>query len=461
MTQKFATFICIVFIFFLFWTDRKREERFSRALWIPFLWMFFGAGRYFAEWLDLSAPGPATISSYSQGNQIDAVAFAVLIAAGLFILSRRNLGWENFLTGNKLVWLYILYCLISVLWADAPFVSFKRWIKEFGNLVMVLVILTEERPYEALGLILRRLGYLWLPLSVLFIKYFPALGRAYSGQGGQMYIGIGMQKNELGSMCLISWVYYAWRFIVCRKFDRGFRSIGNVADLVLLVMLVWLFRMSHSATSFSCAVVAMATFGASCLTSRKPNRIMTWGVAAVLLYLGLKEVLGLDRFVIRMLGRNQDLTGRTEVWNIVKEMAVNPWTGAGYQSFWLGERLGMLWEKTGAQIIQAHNGYLEQYLELGCIGLAFIVAIMLLGRVKVRRLLQRDYAAGVLMLSFIEIACFFNYTEAAFYAISNVWLLTVLAVTKSPVLSLTQYENIEIVVPAKLKYYGLNEPKTF
>ena len=50
---------------------------------------------------------------------------------------------------------------------------------------MVLVILTEKRPYEAVGVILRRLAFLLLPLSVLFIRYYPDLGREYILRGAR------------------------------------------------------------------------------------------------------------------------------------------------------------------------------------------------------------------------------------------------------------------------------------
>lgn len=431
MSPKIAAFLCILFILCLFWTDRNRKERFSRALWIPFLWMFFGAGRYFDEWLHLQAAGEATALAYREGNPVNAAAFFVLIAAGIYILSRRHVDWGNFFSKNKLIWGYIFFCLLSVLWAGYPFVALKRWIKEFGNLVMVLVVLTEARPYEALGVLLRRLGYLWLPLSILFIKYYPVLGRSFSGSE-QMYTGIALQKNELGALCLISLIYYGWYFIVRRKAAFKLWSMNNVVDMVLVLMALRLLHLSQSATSLGCAVVATAIFAASRLMSRKPERLLTWGVIVVLLYLGLNAALDVNRFVIHMLGRKENLTNRTEIWGVVKSMAVNPWIGAGYQSFWLGDRLREIWVKTGSQIIQAHDGYLEQYLELGYAGVAFIFAMMLSGLVKIRRLLCRDYAAGVLMLCLVVLAALYNYTEASFYAVSNIWLLAVLSFTEAP-----------------------------
>jgi hypothetical protein len=58
--------------------------------------------------------------------------------------------------------------------------------------------------------------------------------------------------------------------------------------------------------------------------------------------------------------------------------------------------------------------------------------MMAAGMVKIRRLFHRRYEAGVLMLCLVIIAAFYDYTEASFYAISNIWLLAVLAMTEAP-----------------------------
>jgi len=54
-------------------------------------------------------------------------------------------------------------------------------------------------------------------------------------------------------------------------------------------------------------------------------------------------------------------------------MRVNPWIGAGFESFWLGPRLNKLWAQYNFMPNQAHNGYIEIYLNLGgsvCVCLA-------------------------------------------------------------------------------------------
>ena len=79
--------------------------------------------------------------------------------------------------------IYFLYCLISVAWSYYPDVSLKRWIKAVGDLAMVLVIATDKHPLVAIRRTVSRVGFVLLPTSLLFIRYFPAIGRGYDEDG--------------------------------------------------------------------------------------------------------------------------------------------------------------------------------------------------------------------------------------------------------------------------------------
>ena len=54
--------------------------------------------------------------------------------------------------------------------------------------------------------------------------------------------------------------------------------------------------------------------------------------------------------------------------------ADNPILGAGFNSFWSGQRLEVLLGKYN--IIQAHNGYLETYLNGGWIAVLLFVILV-------------------------------------------------------------------------------------
>lgn len=425
-----ATLVCSIFIIYLFWRDRQKGDEISGALWIPFAWMFFCGSRYVTGWLSLAglSLGGPTISD--EGNPVNAASFFLLIMAGVFVLSRRKIDWGTLLTENKWIGLYLLYCGVSIAWSDTSFIALKRWIKDLGNPIMALVILTEERPYQAVGVILRRLAFLWLPISVLFIKYYPAWGREYT-PGGMSWGGIGGEKNSLGQICLLYGIYFSWNFLLNRK--NGVKPRTSIIGPILVGMCGWLLYMSRSATSLGCLVVAIGLFALSRTTFmvKSPRRIIALVIVAASLYIVLDSTLGIRDTVIRTLGRDATLTNRTSIWKIVQEFPTNPMVGTGYQSFWAGERLKILQQKIPG-INQAHNGYLEQYLNLGYVGVAFIAIIILSGLLKVRKHLNVDYPAAMLRLCFIVTAVLYNYTEASFYGLSNMWLLTLFAIIEVP-----------------------------
>ena len=59
---------------------------------------------------------------------------------------------------------------------------------------------------------------------------------------------------------------------------------------------------------------------------------------------------------------------------------INPWVGTGFESFWLGDRLQTLWNLKFYEnfyINEAHNGYIEVYLNLGLVGVSLIGLLLL------------------------------------------------------------------------------------
>ncbi len=428
-----AVTVCVAFIVYLFWVDVRRPDSPSPALSVPLAWMFLAGTRYVSSWLEL-APAFASADDYAEGSPIDRAAFSALIVAGIIILARRKIDWAQLLIKNKWIVLYLLYCLASMAWADEPFLLMKRWAKDLGNPIMALVLLTERRPYEAVGVVLRRFTFLALPLSLLFIKYYPELGRAYHHDGSPMYTGVGHQKNDLGLMCLMAGIYLSWELLQRRTTRPALTRQEKFVAVILATLLAWLLQMSDSQTSVVClvTVVLLLLLGRVPVIARKPAAILDALSFAVLTIWLVNEVLDVKELALSFMGRNPTLTGRTEIWTVVESFEVNPLVGVGYMSFWSGPRLAELWRLIGQQITQAHNGYLEQYLNLGYIGVAFIVAIMLSGLLSVRRHLKVDPVAGVLRLSFIMAAALYNYTEASFYGLSNMWVLLLLGCIEVP-----------------------------
>src|SRR6185437_3618833 len=101
------------------------------------------------------------------------------------------------------------------LWSDFPFAAFRKWSRDLTAYVMIFVCLSESQPIVAVGVLLRRLGYLLLPLSIVLIKYFPILARQYDPfTGAVTYCGATTSKNMLGELCLICGIFFFWDSVV-------------------------------------------------------------------------------------------------------------------------------------------------------------------------------------------------------------------------------------------------------
>ena len=428
--QSLATVVCLLFIVYLFWTDLRRPDSSSSGLWVPLAWMFLAGSRWVSSWLNV-APRMASANDYAEGSPVDAAVFFALIVAGIVILARRKIDWPRLLLNNTWIVLYLLYCLASMTWSDEPTILMKRWVKDLGNPIMALVILTERRPYEAVGDVLRRLTFLLLPLSVLFIKYYPELGRDYHADGSPMFTGVGHQKNDLGLMCLMAGIYVFWELLQRRDNTHPtFIQQHKIIAVVVIGMLFWLLRMSDSQTSFVCLVAAVLLLLLGRI-ARRPATIFGVLLCAVVAW-PLAEMANLKELALSFLGRDPTLTNRTVIWQVLGTFEVNPFVGVGYMSFWTGARLEEVWRLINPGLNQAHNGYLEQYLNLGYIGVAFIAVIVLSGLLRVRSHLNDDPAGGILRLCFIVSAVLYNYTEASFYGMNNMWMLLLLGCLEVP-----------------------------
>ena len=426
--------ICVLFIFYLFRLDiKKKADGVSMAIWIPLAWMFLAGSRYVSHWLNYSAPTISSIDLYMEGSPIDRAVFLFLIAASVVVLVRRRLSWGQIIRNNTWVWLFFLFGLISIIWSDYPFISFKRWIKTLGNVSMVLVILTEERPCEAIGVIMRRLAFLLLPLSVLFIKYYPDLGRAYH-MGQPMFTGIADQKNALGQACLLSGIYFCWILLFNRREGiQPEQRLHYTIYLIFIFLSAWLLYKANSATSTMCMFLAICLFvvGRMPAIVREPKKLLTIGISCIVLFGFLELYFGFTGSVISMLGRNQDLTSRVPVWEELLAMNKNPLIGAGFEIFWSGERMTQIWEKRGT-IIQAHNGYIDIYLNLGIVGLCLLVNSIISGLIKTIKHLNFEYTYGMLKVSFIIVVVFYNLTEATFKPLSNMFIFLLLGILEVP-----------------------------
>ena len=239
----------------LLFREAYQQKDVSRAVWIPCIWLFILGSRPISVWLSFSGPGG--VDAMMEGSPVDRIVYLILMIAGLAVVVYRRLHWREIFTSNLLLTCFIVYCAISVAWSDFPFIAFKRWFKSLGDPLMALIILSEANPGAAIATVLRRCAYVLIPLSIVFIKYFPYLGRGYNPWSGiAYYTGVTTNKNMLGYLLLVFGLLF-----LCTLFTRVVATGSEKADrrtdvaigLLFLGMVAWLIRLANSQT----AVIAL------------------------------------------------------------------------------------------------------------------------------------------------------------------------------------------------------------
>ena len=429
MPPAVATVLFAGGILLLFWLDRGQKREVSPALWIPTAWLLIAGSRMLSEWQ--AASGKESPDQYFDGSPIDRLVLTGLLAAGLAVLLARGRESQAFVRRNAPLLLFFLYCGASVLWSDYPDVAFKRWTKALGDVVMVMVVLTDADPILATKRLLTRAAFLLIPASVLLIKYYPDLGRGYEPWTWMPYYGgVATGKNSLGYVCLVFGLGTVWRFLgTFAENDPLRRRRSQIAHGVVLAMTMWLSWQADSATSLACfllgsALLVVASTPGFARTRTAPHLVM----GAVVCVAFTIVFLNADAALVQAMGRDSTLTGRTELWSTLGRMVVDPLFGAGYESFWLGDRVVKLWSVYWWHPRQAHNGYLEVFLNLGSLGVALVGFVVAWGYRNIAAAFARDPDAARMRLAFLVVALAYNVTEAAFKMMHPVWIALLFAV---------------------------------
>jgi len=414
MPPSLALAIWFILVLALLVYDPARDTRTSPALWVPVIWMFLFGSRSPSMWLGLSYGTVA--QAMEEGNPVDRTIYSLLTLAAITILVSRSFPWRNFFAQNSALACFLVFALLSVAWSDFPFATFKKWFRDAGIYMVVLVVLSDPRPLEAVRTVLRRVCYLLVPLSIVLVKYYPDLGKRFSEWGGQEYTGVTTSKNMLGAVCLVSGIFFFWDTIT-RWRER--REVGTTriifVNIAFIGMTAWLLNLSQSNTSTIClAIGCLVIAAAHCkFGQRHPGWLRALAPVSFFVYLILALGFGMSGQLSQAVGKSENMSDRTHIWEVLLEVPINPVLGTGYQSFWLGPRVQWVWARLdGDNVLEAHNGYLQIYLELGLIGLFLVSTFLIATYRKICKRLKPLTPLGSLSLGLWTLLLFYNVTEA-------------------------------------------------
>ena len=453
MPPLLALFLTLAFIVFLFRRDIRERPNVTPALWIPTLWMFLIASKPLTYWLRFAGI-PIGGGSFEEGNPLDAAVYLALTLAGLYVLNQRGVSLSEFAQNNQWLTIFFIYCFLAIFWSDFPFVAFKRWIKIIGHPVMVLVILSEPDPVETVVRLFKRVAYVVLPVSILWIKYYPRLGRGTDEWGSINNHGITIGKNGLGIISCVFALVFVWHLLrVLRTEKSSSRRKEIRLIIVLLLMTGWCLGKAHSATSWMALIAAglvMMFLGFRTLNLRLIGAYA--GAAAVVLVIAQLTFDVYGKIVV-ISGHKATLEERGRLWEQLLRYQQSPVFGVGFESFWLGDRRREF--QQNYPYTQAHNGYLETYMSVGIVGLLILIACILATFYKCRHELLRDFDWGRLRMGLLIAVVLHNWAEASFVGLCFPFLVFFLVAIDYPAFAIasspasleatTAEEEIELV----------------
>lgn len=413
-------------MWYAFLQDRRGDAKISRALFWPTLWYLVVATRPIGAWLQLwGIPLFRGDSIEEAGSPIDRIFFSALTLIGLWVLYRRGFKWGWAVKGTR--WLTVLLVLmaVSILWSNYPFISFKRYIKVIGSVVMALVVLTEANPLESLLAVLRRCLYVHIPMSIICTRYFREIGVNFDWSGVvESWQGISTSKNTLGQVAMLGTLYFSYELRRRWKTDRWWNL-----SFLYLIMAVYLLRGSGesiSLTSMSVTLLALVVFHSIQSLRGKPGAVRRFvlfsygAISAVVLVVVTHSVMMFSQDsvfgrIIATLGRDITMTDRTYIWSDMYSAVDNPLIGVGYGGFWIGRIANIPWNANMTWYLgQGHSGYVDTYLQLGLVGWFLLTVILVSAVPRLLRVVHEDFDRGCLWITLFLVIMFVNITETTY-----------------------------------------------
>jgi exopolysaccharide production protein ExoQ len=187
--------------------------------------------------------------------------------------------------------------------------------------------------------------------------------------------GIVGNSNHLGMMALLGVIVFAIQFA-----DRSVRRPWALGWLVLAGLTLLLTRSATVTIALAAVVVAvLATLLVRRATTPRARRL-TFGAIVATLAAGAALVIAFQSTLLGLLGKSSDFTGRIGIWEKVIDLAMQrPAFGWGWVGYWMpwAPPFDDLAFRNGVRQLQAHNAWLDIWLQLGILGLIVIAALVI------------------------------------------------------------------------------------
>lgn len=363
----------------------------------------------------------------AQGNPVArTIKLALLVLGASILIGRQNATRGLLRNTNRPFLIFLGLIAASYLWSIAPPYTLARF-------VAIMSIVLFSAGFCLVGWYPRRFQDIVRPSITMILVGSILLGlydirlviEVGVGTLHNAWHGLTNQKNVFGPVATLGAIFWLHAFL-----SKERRPVVALAGFVISVVCV---RLSRSSSALMATVFVI---GFMLLLTRAPpwlRRFMPYLVGAfvtlVLTYAMaiLKLVPGLDMLltpITELTGKDQTFSNRSEIWQIIKDhVQLHPLLGTGYGAYWIGAIpsspsytfLSQMWFYPG----ESHNGYLEVTNDLGFVGLAVLIAYMIVFVRQSLQLMKYDRPQGTLYLALFFQQALMNLSEAAWMQINS------------------------------------------
>ena len=311
-------------------------------------------------------------------NPLNRIVWLGLLALAAPVAIAR---WRAVLALMVGAWpLLVLYgfFIASVFWALDPDASARRMIFTIVQLLIAVVLLSGLRRASTLHVLIAAVCVVAAVEDLLAWVVWPSYAMTEDGLAG-----LQLQKNQTGLLMMYGCLSASTAFFLVRGRLLRIAIAGSV------VLMAGLLVATRSTTSQAIVLLAPVVMPVILLVARLPARLIWALVAAcaaglVALAFGYLAWCGLLNADPWLPLRGVTFTSRTDLWSFVlEEIAMRPWLGAGYSSFWAinpamqPSLKSDMWFGTYAIINEAHEGYLDLLATTGIVGFAGGMLVLL------------------------------------------------------------------------------------
>lgn len=345
------------------------------------------------------------VADIASSNIVNQIVFSSLFVLSIISLIPKFDELVSLIRREKFLFLFLFWCLLSILWSDYKFVTFKRL---FQTLTATLVISSFLLHHGGGKNLVKHIRIILLPYLILSLAACLFIAGAKDPQFGY-WRGFAFTKNVFGQVTVICIIL---SFITFRNSKKMMKSI---AVLMILISFSLLFGSRSSTSIISVVVILALGFLTSADEIFKPiglGKTVSFFVMATLFFIIIAVAYfdpDLWKAIPEAAGKDVSFTGRTDLWSyIILEIQKHPLLGAGYQAFWVVEspNVLMLYEVFTWLPNQAHNGYLDMINEVGLIGFIIFLAMIFYYFLNVIRMKEKHtwvwIVIAVLIINFQE-----------------------------------------------------------